>query len=242
MVGCRASDGDFVRVRVFANCKDNTDSFTVDVYADGLSEGYIPLNESYMIGYSNILKSDLASLESDCKPENIKKGATILGVAGTYEGESTSSAGNTWYQHTVKFTASYYSNGGTENHNVIYDGSVVFTSKSSDAITSWKNLSIALHSVATSQATGTPCGGYMENATGNSGWLVKMWSNSNLSIGFYYKVYGQSTYSTFSIPYESSNFTTVTDTVKTLGVVSPSIYKSTDSTTGLVTLTIWDNL
>ena len=227
---------------VFQDIQDGTDSFNVSVYADGFADGYIPPSESYMIGSSDILKSDLAALESDCKPENIKKGATILGVAGTYEGESTGSAGNTWYQHTVKFTASYYSNGGTKNHNVIYDGSVVFTSKSSDAITSWKNLSIALHSVATSQATGTPCGGYMENATGNSGWLVKMWSNSNLSIGFYYKVHGQSTYSTFSIPYESSNFTTVTDTVKTLGVVSPSIYKSTDATTGLVTLTIWDNL
>lgn len=71
---------------VLQNIQDNTDSFTVDVYADGLSEGYIPLNESYMIGYSNILKSDLASLESDCKPENIKKGATILGVAGTLDG------------------------------------------------------------------------------------------------------------------------------------------------------------
>lgn len=227
---------------VFQDIQDNIDSFNISVYADGSVDGYIPPDGSYVIGSSDILKSDLASLESDCKPENIKKGATILGVAGTYEGESTDSAGNTWYQHTVKFTASYYSNGGTENHNVIYDGSVVFTSKSSDAITSWKKLSIALHSVATSQATGTPCGGYMENATGNSGWLVKMWSNSNLSTGFYYKVYGQSTYSTFSIPYESSNFTTVTDTVKTLGVVSPSIYRTTDATTGLVTLTIWDNL
>lgn len=227
---------------VFQDIQDNTDSFNISVYADGFGDGYIPSDGSYVIGSSNILKSDLASLESDCKPENIKKGATILGVSGTYEGESTDSAGNTWYQHTVKFTASYYSNGGTENHNVIYDGSVVFTSKSSDAITSWENLSIAIQSVATSQETGTPCGGYMENATGNSGWLVKMWSNSNLSTGFYYKVYGQSTYSTFSIPYESSNFTTVTDTVKTLGVVSPTIYRSKDATTGLVTLTIWDNL
>ena len=66
--------------------QNNTDSFNVSVYADGSGEGYIPPSESYMIGSSDILKSDLASLESDCKPENIKKGATILGVAGTLDG------------------------------------------------------------------------------------------------------------------------------------------------------------
>ena len=37
-------------------------------------------------------------------------------------------------------------------------------------------------------------------------------------------------------------FYNITDTVKTLGVVSPTIYKSKDATTGLVTLNIWDNL
>lgn len=225
---------------VFQDIQDNTDSFNISVYADGSKDGYIPPDQTYVIGASDILKSDLASLESDCKPENIKKGATILGVVGTFEGGE---AGNTWYQHTVKFTAAYYSGSEIDNYNVISDGSVVFTSKSSIAITSWENLSIALLSIATSQATGTSCGGFMINDIGgNSGWLVKMWSNSNLSIGFYYRVYGQSTYSTFSIPYGSSDFTTVTDTVKTLGVVSPTITKSTDTTTGFVTLTITDNL
>ena len=71
---------------VFQIFQDNTDSFTVDAYADGLSEGYIPPDGTFIIGSSDILKSDLASLESDCKPENIKKGATILGVAGTLDG------------------------------------------------------------------------------------------------------------------------------------------------------------
>ena len=98
---------------------------------------------------------------------------------------------------------------------------------------------------ATSSTSGIPCGGYGGHVhDGKYGWILKTWAQ-NYAIYFYIHVLGTSTYTTVSVNSDANYedyYTTVTDTVKTLGVVSPTIYKSTDATTGLVTLNIWDNL
>lgn len=228
---------------VFQDIQDNTDSFNISVYADGLGDGYIPPDGSYVIGSSGILKSDLASLESGCKPENIKKGATILGVEGTFEGGG--GAGNTWYQHTISFSSELASSDSYDNYVEISDASITIVNNSSSEIQSLSALIDALKNYgAISSTSGIPCGGYGGYVhDGKYGWILKTWAQ-NYAIYFYIHVVGTSTYTTVSVNSDANNegyYTTVTDTVKTLGVVSPTMVLSTDSN-GKKVLTITDNL
>ena len=195
-----------------------------------VAKGYYTTGAVTVAGDANLIAS------------NIKKDVSIFGVTGTYEGGST---GNTWYQHTISFSSSMYSGSEVDNSTEIYDGSIVLVNNSSSEIQSLSSLLTALENYgATSSSSGITCGGYGGNPYNDQyGWILKTWAQS-YSIYFYIHVRGTSTYTTESVASDSDyedSYTTVTDTVKTLGVVSPTMALSTDSD-GKTVLTITDNL